>query len=274
MAYFLSTLTRRFNNLSLRWKLAFSFILVVVAVGLTSSLLGIRMVATDVIKRAQQKVQIDLNSAWMVYDKRLRDIELVVHLTSERFFLTRGFAGENLQAIKRELERVRIENNLDMLTLVDKEGTVLVRTRSPYVVGDSQANDAIVSTALQEKKPASGTVIVSQETLHKEGTDLVDQAFMTFIPTPKAKPRIKDRETSGMMLKAASPVFDENKKLLGVLYGGHLLNRDYRIVDRIKDIVYRGVKYKGKDIGTATIFQWDVRISTNVKNSDGLRAIG
>ena len=124
MAYFLSTVTRKFNNLSLRWKLAFSFILVVVAVGLTSSLLGIRMVATDVIKRAQQKVQIDLNSAWMVYNKRLRDIELVVHLTSERFFLTQGFTEESLQGLKRELERVRIENNLDMLTLVDKEGTV------------------------------------------------------------------------------------------------------------------------------------------------------
>ena len=32
--------------------------------------------------------------------------------------------------------------------------------------------------------------------------------------------------------------------------------------------------YKGKDIGTATIFQDDVRISTNVKNQDGSRAIG
>ena len=274
MAYFLSTVTRKFNNLSLRWKLAFSFILVVVAVGLTSSLLGIRMVATDVIKRAQQKVQIDLNSAWMVYNKRLRDIELVVHLTSERFFLTQAFTEGTLQGLKRELERVRIENNLDMLTLVDKEGTVLVRTCNPYVVGDNQSNNAIVSTALKNKKVTSGTEIVSQEDLQTEGTDLVDQAFMTFIPTPKAKPRIKDRETSGMMLKAASPVFDENRKLMGVLYGGHLLNRDYRIVDRIKDIVYRGVKYKGKDIGTATIFQWDVRISTNVKNSDGLRAIG
>ena len=83
----------------------------------------------------------------------------------------------------------------------------------------------------------------------RRAQELVDQAFMIFTPTPKAKPRIKDQETSGMVLKAAVPVFDENKKLLGVLYGGHLLNSDYRIVDRIKDIVYRGVKYKGKDTG-------------------------
>ena len=39
------------------------------------------------------------------------------------------------QQIKRELERVRIANNLDMLTLTDKEGKVLVRTQHPYICG-------------------------------------------------------------------------------------------------------------------------------------------
>jgi len=264
----------RFKNLSLGTKLAFSFILVVAAVGLTSSLIGIRLVATDVIKRAQQKVQIDLNSAWMVYNERLRDIESVVCLTSERFFLKEGFALGNVDLLKRELERIRIIYNLDVLSLTDNNGRVLVRTRSPYTVGDDQSNDEMVEIALREKTVAKGTQIVSQEELSKEGRALVDQAFMVFIPTPKAKPRVKDQETAGMMLKVAAPVFDAERKLLGVLYGGHLLNRDYLIVDRIKDIVYQGVRYKGKDIGTATIFQWDVRISTNVKTSEGLRANG
>lgn len=263
-----------FKNLSLGTKLAFSFILVVVAVGLTSSLIGIRLVATDVVKRAQQKVQIDLNSAWMVYNERLRDIESVVRLTSERFFLKEGFALGNVDLLKRELERMRITYNLDVLSLTDNNGRVLVRTRSPYTVGDDQSNDEMVEIALREKTVAKGTQIVSQEELSKEGRALMDQAFMVFITTPKAKPRVKDQETAGMMLKVAAPVFDAERKLLGVLYGGHLLNRDYLIVDRIKDIVYQGVKYKGKDIGTATIFQWDVRISTNVKTSEGLRAIG
>jgi len=263
-----------FKNLSLGTKLAFSFILVVVAVGLTSSLIGIRLVATDVVKRAQQKVQIDLNSAWMVYNERLRDIESVVRLTSERFFLKEGFALGNVDLLKRELERIRITYNLDVLSLTDNNGKVLVRTRSPYTVGDDQSNDEMVEIALREKTVAKGTQIVSQEELSKEGRALMDQAFMVFITTPKAKPRVKDQETAGMMLKVAAPVFDAERKLLGVLYGGHLLNRDYLIVDRIKDIVYQGVKYKGKDIGTATIFLWDVRISTNVKTSEGLRAIG
>ena len=91
---------------------------------------------------------------------------------------------------------------------------------------------------------------------------------MAILPTPKAKPKKESEETSGMMLKAAAPIIGQAGKLLGVLYGGSLINRDYYIVDRIKEIVFKEEKYKGKDIGTATIFQGDLRISTNVKTKD------
>ena len=77
-----------------------------------------------------------------------------------------------------------------------------------------------------------------------------------------------------MMLKAAAPILDSDKNLLGIVYGGVLLNRNFEIVDRIKQTVFQNVQYKGKDIGNATIFQDDLRISTNVKNQDGSRAIG
>ena len=264
----------QFNNLSLRIKLAFSFIMVIIAVGLASSFIGTRMVATEVIKGAQLKVKIDLNSAWMVYRERLKDIESVVRFTSERFFVRDSILASNFKELKRELERVRIENNLDLLTLTDQAGRVLVRTRDPYTSGDDQSNDEMVAVALREKRMVSGTQIMSKEELAKEGDELVDKAFMVFIPTSKEKPRVKDQETSGMVLKVAAPVFGTDKKIIGVLYGAHLLNRDYFIVDRMKEIVYKGVNYESKDIGTATIFQWDVRISTNVKTSEGLRAIG
>jgi len=76
------------------------------------------------------------------------------------------------------------------------------------------------------------------------------------------------------MLKAAAPIIDENRRVLGVLYGGVLLNRNFEIVDRVKETVFKGEKYKGRDTGTATIFQGDLRISTNVADEEGKRAIG
>jgi two-component system NtrC family sensor kinase len=58
------------------------------------------------------------------------------------------------------------------------------------------------------------------------------------------------------------------------LTGGILLNRNYEIVDQIKNIVFKDARYKGKEIGTATIFMEDLRISTNVMDKEGNRAIG
>ena len=76
------------------------------------------------------------------------------------------------------------------------------------------------------------------------------------------------------MIKTVAPIFDYDGKLLGVLYGGNLLNQNYDIVDKIQSIIFRDSKYVRKEVGTVTIFQQDVRISTNVLDNDGSRAIG
>ncbi|MBW1791651.1 MAG: cache domain-containing protein, partial [Deltaproteobacteria bacterium] len=128
--------------------------------------------------------------------------------------------------------------------------------------------------ALENNKVISSTEIIPAKELRKEGEDLSDRARIVFIPTPKAKPRPEKEEISGMMMKAVAPILSSDGKILGVLYGGILLNRRYEIVDKIKETVYQGEVYKGKDMGTATIFQGDLRISTNVMRKDGTRAIG
>jgi len=76
-----------------------------------------------------------------------------------------------------------------------------------------------------------------------------------------------------MLLKGAAPVFTAGGRFVGILIGGKLLNRNYEIVDKIRTTVFKEESYKGQQVGTATIFQDDVRISTNVRNADGSRAI-
>ena len=259
---------------TLQFKLTVSFIIVVVICGAVATWVGIHLIGDRIIAQAQHKVRMDLNSAREIYQQNLRKITCAVRLISERFFLKEGLLGEDGSLLKEELRRKREVEGLDVLTVTDEQGRVLFRAANPEVSGDSQADDPIVAEVLAEKEVVSSTVIVPREGLLKEGEDFAQRARMTLIPTPKAKPKSETEETSGMMLKAAAPIFDYEGNLLGVLYGGTLLNRNYELVDRIKETVYRGEVYKGKDIGTATIFQGDLRISTNVGRKDGSRAIG
>ncbi|HYL80741.1 MAG TPA: cache domain-containing protein, partial [Candidatus Acidoferrum sp.] len=58
------------------------------------------------------------------------------------------------------------------------------------------------------------------------------------------------------------------------LQAGSLLNGAVEKVDRIRDAVFADERYRNKPVGTATIFMGDIRISTNVVDSTGRRAVG
>ena len=77
-----------------------------------------------------------------------------------------------------------------------------------------------------------------------------------------------------MVMAAAVPWLDAAGRLQAVLCGGNLVNRRYEIVDAIKQEVFPHEAYRGRDIGTVTIFQGDLRVSTNVTMDDGSRAVG
>jgi two-component system NtrC family sensor kinase len=259
---------------SLGTKLVISFLPVILICGLVATLVGTRLIGTGIIRQAQDKVRNDLNSAREIFRHECEHVKDTVRLTALRFFIKDALLKNDITTLTDELEKIRKAESFDILTLTDANGLVITRTRNPSISGDSQASDDLVDYVLSNEQALAATVIVPEEELKKEGAELVEQASIEFIPTPKAKPTPETRQTSGMMMKAGAPIHGYDGSLLGVLYAGKLINRNYKIVDKIKDTVYQAVKYKGKDIGTATIFQGDLRISTNVMSEDQTRAIG
>jgi len=266
---------RTLVRMPLRVRLVASFLIVVGITGTTATLVGVNLITDGVIRQAEDKVRLDLNSARAIYEERVREIETVLHFTAIRpVSVRKALVERDRRTLAAALEEVRRASLMDILTITDETGRVVFRCHNPDLYGDDQSGDDFVGKVLRERTCVSGTALVSREQLLKEGEDLAERARIKLVPTERAEPRSDAEETAGMMLKAAVPVFSESEQLVGVLYGGHLLNRDNSIVDRVKETVYHGETYKGKDAGTATIFQRDLRISTNVQRVDGTRAIG
>ena len=255
-------------------KLILSFLLVIFVTSLIFIAVGVQLISRRLVAEAQEKVRNDINAARGIYVAELDQVDAVVRFTAGRFFLRNALLSGDIGPAARELLETRLREGLDIFTVTDPSGNVLFRASNPELSGDSQSHNELVRAVLENRESASGTTIFLAEDLQKESPRLAEQAYFEFIDTPKARFREETQETSGMVLMVAAPIYDYRRNLIGILYGGNLLNRNFDIVDTTKQTVYKGLKYDGKDIGTATIFQDDVRISTNVKNEDGTRAIG
>ncbi len=255
-------------------KLVLSFLLIIILTSGILSIVGARVIGNRVIAEAQAKLQTDLNAAREIYLNKLASVNDVVRFTADRVLLMNMLLSGDTKQAADALGRTREREKLDALTITDRHGLVLLRAGNPSQAGDDQSRDELVRTVIERKEPVAASCIVSVEDLRREAPGLAEQAHLRFTSTPKARARPETEETAGMMLRAAAPILDPTTNLLGIVYGGVLLNRNFEIVDRIKQTVFQNLQYKGKDMGTATIFQDDLRISTNVKNEDGSRAIG
>ncbi|MGB2905451.1 MAG: hypothetical protein WBB73_00005, partial [Candidatus Aminicenantaceae bacterium] len=165
----------KFPNFSLKTKIVLSFLFVIVFGGLISLVFGSRLVKNTLISQAQSKVNHDLSSAWMVYNETLSDIGDIIGMTAARESLHNDIKQGNFEVICRNLTRARENYGLDILTLTDRTGKVLVRCRNPENSGDDQSQDEIVRWALNRGTLAH-TQIIPREELLKEGEDLAEQA--------------------------------------------------------------------------------------------------
>jgi len=270
----IGNLFKRTLRIPIATKLILSYLAIIVLMSAIFTITGIQIINNRIFAEAQEKVSHDLNSANEIYRSELTHVHDVVRMSAERFFIKDAIISGDIDIVADEMTKVKEQEGLDILTLTDSKGKVIFRTNAPGNNKTAEGYDEIVSAVILRKKPVMGTTIVSSEELLLESIPLAEQAYFKFIDTPKARPIIETEERAGMMIKSAAPIFDYGGNLIGILYGGVLLNRNYGLVDEIKQTVFEDLTYKEKDIGTATIFQDDVRISTNVRNDDDSRAVG
>lgn len=137
-----------------------------------------------------------------------------------------------------------------------------------------QATSEIVRKAAESGEPVGGSRIIRQQELVQMNNGLMARSDIPICETPKARPTTRKVLDSVMVKEYAMPLKDESGRLTEIIYGGRVVNKDNYLVDRIRMLVFGDEMYNQKPLGTVTIFQDDVRISTNVLDEDGKRAIG
>ena len=129
----------------------------------------------------------------------------------------------------------------------------------------------VVQSALEGKASTAIDVFEFDE-LEKISTELASEARIDLIKTEAAVPTDRTAEVRGMVIHSASPVFLAGQS--GVVVGGTLLNRNLEFIDSINELVYLNAITGGIRQGTATLFLDDVRVSTNVRLFEDVRALG
>jgi two-component system NtrC family sensor kinase len=162
----------------------------------------------------------------------------------------------------------RDEHKLDFLYLLDTQGRIIAPT-SRF----DAATWPIVKQALQGESSTAIDIFTPAQ-LSAIDPALARRALIEIVPTRNAASSAQRTETRGMMIHTATPVYDAQGQLAGVLEGGMLLNRNLDFVDTINELVYKEGSLPFGSKGTATLFLDDVRIATNVRLFEGKRALG
>lgn len=218
------------------------------------------------------KVSSDLTVAHEYFIHVRERIGLDVSSLGDSYRFVTTVQDDNHADLQRMLADKQKALDLDFLNFLDPQGRVIVSSngKPAELIAESWP---VVFSAMQGEK-ATEIDIYSEEQLRQLSDKAAQQAYLELLNTSNAAPTNKTAEKSGMVIHSATPVYDDDGKLLGVLEGGMLLNQNLGFVDTINSLVYAEGSLPDGSAGTATLFIDDVRIATNVRLFGNKRALG
>jgi two-component system NtrC family sensor kinase len=251
-------------KLSLKARLIWSYLVILGTAGLTTSLVGSWIVSSTIMMQARRAVDHDFATARTVYEQQLQSLKLSVQFAISAAAIERYLAGGDRRPLLAYLESLRKDAGFDFLTLTGPNGEVLLRTPQLGRAGDNASSLSVVGAALAGKVAAATEMLSASQLAYEDPALSARARFLTD----------DGEDRRGLTLMAAAPVKAASGNTLGVLYGGVLLTGNSQIVDRVWNLLYSGDRFRDVDSGSVTIFQGDLRISTNVRTASGDRAVG
>ena len=141
-------------KLSFQRKIFWYFTLVVLLIGVLVILVCRLHIFHVVLNETKSRVAIDLQVAHNFLDKEIEKLVITLDLLAEKQRLIDPL--EKSQPISSDirswLEKKRVDSGFDFLTLCDRKGKVILRTRFPHYSGDFSLSNSLVSKAFRGEK--------------------------------------------------------------------------------------------------------------------------
>jgi two-component system NtrC family sensor kinase len=257
-------------KISITTKLILSFLLIIIMTSAIFTVVGIILISDHIKDDARGQVLDDLDEARDIYLTKQSGINNVVTSTANNFQVREGvLSGEMDQAIN-ELVGIKIRQALDILTVTDGSGEVLYRTGNPKISGDTIAYYKLINSVISEEMPVSGTTILTAEDLITESPLNAKNLSVSFAQSFGLQPGEDVSYQEAMILGAAAPIITSDDDLVGVVYGGVLLNNNRDFICDIRQSIYQNKKYDNQDMGFISIYQNDTELLTCPGTGPGL----
>jgi len=225
-----------------------------------------------------RRVNTDLVVAHDAFTRLQRDyLRELERLAASYAFFT-AFRDGDADRVRAQLDTVTHTTGFDFVHVTDLQGRWILGRgapgEGPFERAGSTRRSVLQQRAVNVGAPFVGVEIYSLQELLDEGPSLPGRAAVALVPTPRAAPSERRVEPRAMVVRAVAPVRDTRGTLVALLDGGVVINRDFQLVDAVRDLVYGPGSLPEGGHGAVTVFLDDVRISTNVPLEPGERALG
>jgi len=218
------------------------------------------------------KVNTDLSVAHDIFHRIQGDQRQALKSLAESYEFRSDFDDRNFMAMSGRLSALRSQYGMDFLNVLNVSGTARMGETGWHAWQTKES--PLVNSAAEYGYAAVGIEIYSSEEIARENPLIQNKTLLPLVATPRSVPTEKTVEDRAMLIRVVQPIRNRTGEVKGLLEGGVLLNRNFRLVDEIRDLVYGPGSLVPGSRGTVTVFIDDVRITTNVPSGDKLRALG
>jgi len=245
----------KINKNSIKFRFLGNLIIVFVFLTLLISILQIFLINNLIIKASNERIKLNIRSGWYYFEEKKRKLEIILDFLQHHILLQQGNIETILMDTQNLLSKYAENKDIDYLWVIPTD-----------IYKSDESTFKEIDSFFSKENPENASGYIKKD--FKKLNEKIPFSFQSSKDIPEGElisiysnKRIIFGNNNG-----------HNKEI--ILIAGSWLDGANYFVDQIQNLVFEDRFYKGRRVGTVTIFNGSKRIATTVLLPDGQRAVG